>query len=217
MDFSHIRFVSSAYCFQWYDLSRKDNLPRPNLSSHPSQRTHRFFDSKGPGGISTPRSDALESDFHGGEFLEIDASDIIQYAHYGYIYSMLLVPALSTPSVSSETLATGGGDGSIKLWQLRKPHGVIEVRETAILENGDNSILSMAIKGTLLYTGRLEGDVNLWDLETRQLIQTIRASKVDILSLAVDSGFLFTGAANGRAKVCEQASFLSQADTTSDI
>ena len=114
---------------------------------------------------------------------------------------MLLAQGLSTADSGDEVLISGGGDGTVKLWQLRKSQDNVLVREAAVLESGDNSILSMALKDTLLYTGRLEGDVNVWDLDTRQLIQTIKASKVDILSLAVGSGFLFTGSANGRAKV----------------
>ena len=186
---------------QWYNFSRKNQIPRPDLSFHPSQRTHRFFDSKGPGGVSTPRSEGLEPNFNGGEILEIDISDIIQYAHYGYVYCMLLTQGLSMADSNDEVLITGGGDGTIKLWRLiRSPNNVV-VHEVAVLENGDNSVLSMALNDTLLYTGRLEGDVNVWDLDTRQLIQTIRASKVDILSLAVGPGFVFAGSANGRAKV----------------
>lgn len=115
---------------------------------------------------------------------------------------MLLAQGLSSVDSKDETLISGGGDGTVKLWQLSKHQGDVEIRSLATLESGDGSVLSMTLKDTLLYTGRLEGDVNVWDLDTRQLIQTIRASKVDILSLAVGAGFLFTGSANGRAKVC---------------
>ena len=149
---------------------------------------------------------------NGGEILEIAASDIIQYAHYGYVYCMLLAKGLSAADSNDETLISGGGDGSVKLWQLSKQHDTVSMHEFASLESGDNSVLCMAIRGTLLYTGRLEGDVNVWDLETRQLVQTIRASKVDILSLAVGSGHLFTGSANGQAKVCQKFIYHASAD-----
>lgn len=206
-----------SYVPQWYDFSRKNQKPRPNFSSHPSQRTHKFFDSKGPGGSSTPRSEALEPSFHDGEILEIGASDIIQYAHYGYVYCMLLTQSLSIADSNDEILISGGGDGTIKLWRLAKSGGSVSVQELAILESGDGSVLSLALKDTLLYSGRLEGDVNVWDLDTRQLIQTIRVSNVDILSLAVGSGLLFTGSANGRAKVCPSIGCPTYANRSEDV
>ena len=132
---------------------------------------------------------------------EIPNLNIIQYAHYGYVYCMLLLGATTSPSDFGETLVSGGGDGTIKLWALSKPKGEILIRELAVMDNGDSSILSMAINETLLYAGRLEGEVNVWDLDTRQLIQTIKAFNVDVLSLAVRPGFLFTGGADGRIKV----------------
>ena len=115
---------------------------------------------------------------------------------------MLLTGDVPRADSQGQMLITGGGDGVVKLWQLGiSLQRVVQVQQRATLESGDNSILSMALKDTLLYTGRLEGDVNVWDLDTRQLIQTIRTSKVDVLCLSVGYGYLFVGIANGRVKV----------------
>ena len=186
---------------QWYDLSEKDSKPRPDITAHPSYRNHRFFDSKGPTGISTPRAaSALELRASGGENLEIDKDQIIQYAHYGYVYCTLLAKGLSASRHSSETLISGGGDGVIKLWALDPDDGAI-LADPVCLENGDESILTFALDGTLLYSGRLEGDINVWDLDTRQLIRRIRAHTDDVLTLAVGHDLIFFGSAGGTAKV----------------
>ena len=113
---------------------------------------------------------------------------------------MLLSTGLDPDNADAETLVSGGGDGIVKLWSLDSDEGGT-LTEDISLENGDASILSMAIDGTVLYTGRLEGDVNVWDLDTRQLIRTVKAHNADILALAVGYSLLFSGGSNGNAKV----------------
>ena len=142
---------------------------------------------------------------HGGQILEIDKSHIIQYAHYGYVYCMTLCKGLGQ-ELEQETLVTGGGDGTVKLWKLSKRHDAM-VEQIGVLEMGDMSILSMAINNTVLYTGRLEGEVNVWDLETRQPIQTFKAHSTDVLTLSIGNGLIFTGGADGHAKVRSPCKF----------
>lgn len=186
---------------QWYNLSQKDARPLPDPTSHPLYRNHRFFDSKGPTGVSTPRPpSACELSNVASQNLEIDKDHIVQYAHYGYVYCMLLARGLASEHQDRETLISGGGDGIIKLWSLdHSAQGAIS--EPMSLDNGDNSILALALDGTLLYSGRLEGDVNVWDLDTHQLIRSIKAQDADILTLAVGHGLIFCGTSNGEAKV----------------
>ena len=139
----------------------------------------------------------------GGRDLEIDKEHLIQYAHYGYVYCMLLARGLSDdPEV--ETLMTGGGDGTIKLWCIGND-GDKSPTKPCLLENGDNSVLTMALDGLVLYSGRLEGNVDVWDLDTRQLIRTVKVHSADVLTLAVGHGLIFSGAANGVAKVSSQS------------
>ncbi len=180
---------------------QKDLRPPPNPTSHPSHRNHRFFDSKGPGGLSTPRpAYSGEIRAQGGQLLEIDKEDIVQYAHYGYVYCMLLARGLSRDNAEAEILISGGGDGTINLWHLDRVAGGA-ITEPHSLENGDNSVLTMTLDGTFLYSGRLDGDVNVWDLDTRQLIRSVKAHSADVLTLAVSGNFIFSGGANGYAKV----------------
>jgi di- and tripeptidase len=132
--------------------------------------------------------------------LETDKENIVQYAHYGYVYCMLLAKGLTQGDRDEEVLISGGGDGTIKLWQLGK-ESHSGITELATLEIGDTSVLSMAMDGILLYSGRLEGDINVWDLDARQLIQTVKAYNSDILTIAVGYGMVFTGGADSHAKV----------------
>ena len=113
---------------------------------------------------------------------------------------MLLSKGLDAGDADAETLISGGGDGFVKLWSLDSDKGGALIEDTS-LENGDESIISMVLDGTVLYTGRLEGDVNVWDLDTRQLIRIVKAHNADVLALAVGYGLFFSGGSNGNAKV----------------
>lgn len=111
---------------------------------------------------------------------------------------MIMARSLNVGETGKETLISGGGDGTIKIWEL----GEDGVEELRALENGDNSILTMALDGTFLYCGRLEGDVNVWDLDTFQLVRRVRAyDNEDVLTLAIGHECFFTGGADGWAKV----------------
>jgi len=117
---------------------------------------------------------------------------------------MLLAKGQTSGLQREETLITGGGDGVIKLWRLdEKDCG--SVQEVGQLEDGRDegqSVLTIAIDGTFLYSGRVDGEINAWDLETRQLVRLIKAHDDDILTIAVGRGFLFSAAVDGMAKVC---------------
>ena len=113
---------------------------------------------------------------------------------------MLLAKGLSIGKVDGETLISGGGDGAVKLWRL-DAEADNAITQLATLENGDNSILTIALDGTFLYSGRLDGDVDVWDLDTCQLIRRVKAHTTDVLTLAVGHGLIFSGAAGGYVKV----------------
>ena len=186
----------NANVWQWYDLSQKDIRPDPDIALHPSLRNHRFFDSKGPGGATTPRPSTVEEN-HVKDCLDIDKSHIIHFAHFGYVYCMILT---TNDNTDCETLISGGGDGTIKLWSIdSKSNGALA--NPVSLENGDDSILALALEGTILYSGRLGGEINVWDLDTRQLIQRVKLDDADILTLSVGHGLIFSGGANGIARV----------------
>ncbi|KAI9702929.1 MAG: hypothetical protein M1836_008143 [Candelina mexicana] len=200
--------LQTVYCgaqntsIQWYDLKQKDTRPAPDPKAHPSYRYNRFFDSKGPGGVSTPRpvSSNGVSQTHGGRDLEIDKEYIKQYAHYGYVYCMLLSNGLLKNGPDDEVLISGGGDGTIKLWSLDADNvgALLELDE--LPGDGNKSVLTMALDGTFLYSGLLEGEVNVWDLDTRQQVRSVKAHLDDVLSISVGGGFIFSAGATGNAK-----------------
>ncbi|KAF2009706.1 glutathione degradosome [Aaosphaeria arxii CBS 175.79] len=194
---------------QWYDLKEKDSRPRPALTSHPSERVDRFFDSAGPGGVRTPRPTGAENklrDAVGGQNLEIDKQDVCTFAHYGYVYCMLLGQKILPDSPAEEVLVSGGGDGRIQLWRIDPSSGGA-ISKIYTLEDGreeGESILSLAREGSFLYSGRLDGEVNVWDLETRQLVRNLKASTGDVLSLTFGGGLLFAGGIEGTVQKFNQ-------------
>lgn len=186
---------------QWYDLSTRDSKPPPDPASHPSHRNHRFFDSKDRAGRATPRPQSVAEDRPvGGRQLQIEQDNIEQFAHYGYVYCMLLAHELNTPKHFGEVLISGGGDGSIKLW-AQNPRKEGAVHELHVLENGDASVLTLALYDSLLYSGKLEGTVDIWDLETCQIVRRLRAYTEDVLTLAIGFDLIFAGGSQGNAKV----------------
>lgn len=191
---------------KWYDLKEKDLRPKPNPASHPSERKNRFFDSTGPGGVQTPKPPGTENilkDAVGGQYLEIDRHDIQQFAHYGYVYCMLLGKGILPEAPTEEVLVSGGGDGRIVLWRIHANEGGA-ISSICTLEDGreeGESILSLARDGTFLYSGRFDGEVNVWDLETRQLVRNLKADTGDVLSLSLGGGFLFAGGISGVVQV----------------
>lgn len=125
---------------QWYSfkesahktvppLSAEEN-PASGTSTPNNRKAHKFFDSypqyerkaadiyanNGVGrirGRASPESD--HSDLITGECLSIPASNVIDSAHYGYIYCMVMLPERD----GIIQLATGSGDETVK---VRRTH-----------------------------------------------------------------------------------------------
>jgi di- and tripeptidase len=187
---------------QWCSLKDSSTRPRPNPESHPDRRNHRFFDSVQHGGTSSPRPTPSRSAVNDGEVVEIDKAHMKHYAHFGYVYCMLLVRGVTRLVESDEdVLISGGGDGTIKIWKLA--HGNQVIKELACLGEDDaESVLSMAVDGSFLYSSKLEGVVELWDLDTKQKLRVIKAHKGDVMTLQMGWGFLWSAGSTGFARVC---------------
>jgi di- and tripeptidase len=124
---------------QWYDF--RDPVPKISPSSSfvellasgtstPNPRkAHKFFDSypqyerkaadifanNGVGrirGRTSPESDL--SDGSAGEYLDISATNVLDSAHYGYIYCMTIL----SEREGVIQLATGSGDETVKVFWL---------------------------------------------------------------------------------------------------
>jgi len=103
----------------------------------------------------------------------------------------------------------GGGDGAVKLWSLHSKHAQTlspfsdassDLKYMQTLSASDDGILTMTHIESLLYTGCISGTVNLWDLDTLQLIRSVKAHQTDVLSLSGVGGFAFSGSASGFLK-----------------
>lgn len=161
-----------------------DSVPKDDPSSLPSQRFDKFFDSTGPTGDVHPSShkkvDKVKS-----RLIEIPSSNIIPYAHNGFVYAM---------EIHENMLLTGGGDGLVKIWDLSNG-----VKLMKTLDN-DESVLSLARNESFLYCGLSDGLLKIWDLNTYQQIRCLRSEGGDILALAATNSCIYKGSSDGVIK-----------------
>lgn len=200
---------------QWVKLGDPSSKVSPDSQSHPDRRSHRFFDSKAVGGGATPRRNEERWALipRAQSVLEIDSGSIRHFAHNGYVYCMLMAKGPTVEvDADDDVLISGGGDGTIKLWNLTgsrtngrdhmgdNPPGGIEEILTLGADDAE-SVLSLALDGSFLYAGKLDGIVELWDLDTTQRLRVIKAHGGDVMSLQMGWGCLWAGSTNGWASV----------------
>lgn len=187
---------------QWCSLKDSATRPTPNPERHPDRRNHRFFDSVAAGGTSTPRQVPTRAAMGEGDTLEIDKAHMMHYAHFGYVYCMLLVRGGNRGvDFEEDMLISGGGDGTIKLWQLDQDPGKGITELACLGEDDAESVLSLAVDGSFLYASKLEGIIELWDLDTKQKLRVIKAHKGDVLTLQMGWGYLWSAGSTGYARV----------------
>lgn len=115
---------------------------------------------------------------------------------------MIIVQGLIESAPSEEVLLTGSGDGSVKLWRLTHEKNGAPIPWFE-LENGDDAVLSLAIEGSLLYCGLAGGALNIWNLDSRQLVKQITEHQGDLWALDIMDGVAIAGDAEGVIKVRE--------------
>lgn len=113
---------------------------------------------------------------------------------------MIIVQGLVESATSEEVLLTGSGDGSVKLWRLTHENNEAPIPWFE-LENGDDAVLSLAIEGSLLYCGLAGGALNIWNLDSRQLVKQITEHQGDLWALDIMDGIAIAGDAEGVIKV----------------
>lgn len=184
--------------------------------STPTRKVHKFFDSypqythkpadrfaNNFGSLSPP---SLERDTSANPALAFDipASNVIDSAHYGYVYCMAIIPSsrTDTDDIHSESgryhqLLTGSGDETVKLWNCMSSGPKL----LHTFECSHGAVLSLAVRSDTVFAGCQDGYVKVFDLETKTLVRTIIVQEnVDILSLSMMHSDLFTCSANGQVQ-----------------
>lgn len=199
--FQMIYLGSQNTSIQWCSLKDTETRSPPNPNNHPDRRNHRFFDSVAAGGTSTPRSPSTRREVGDGALLEINKSHMLQYAHFGYVYCMLVVNRKAPPLESdNDFLISGGGDGTIKIWELSHDQDK-GIKEIACLGTDNaESVLSIALDDSYLYSSKLEGVVEIWDLDTQQKVRVTKTHDGHITTLQIGWGFIFSASSTGFAR-----------------
>ncbi|KAI5840366.1 hypothetical protein BZA05DRAFT_414086, partial [Tricharina praecox] len=174
---------------QWIDLRGAGAAGAKSVSgeAHPSKRVHRFFDSKGPGGRCTPRPDeeedeaedpAAEEGARGKTLLEIEPANIVQYAHFGYVYCMQVLPAAQIGLGAGIRCYTGLTDGEIHIWDLDTCQKVRSVQAHC------DDVLTLAVKGECIFSGSASGFTRKWNMRF-ECVSRWRAHEGLVLASAV--------------------------------
>ncbi|GAA6060784.1 hypothetical protein JCM10212_005433 [Sporobolomyces blumeae] len=120
--------------------------------------------------------------------LQFDEDCIHPFAHYGYVYCLLLAR-----SNERTVLVSGSGDEQIKLWET----GQHVLKEVATLESESDAVLALAARDNTLFAGHQGGVIKIWDLDTLTCVRTLHPHSDDILSLTVLNDHLYSGSSNG--------------------
>lgn len=189
-------FGTQNASIQWIKLYEREsyNVTR-DPRGLPSLRFDKFFDSKGPGEKLSAQQSAIKKEHikkcNNGEYpvalLEVPPTNVVQYAHYGYVYSILVADL-----GDKEVLISGGGDGTVKVWGLESSDG--NLSEIKSFEtDGTIGVLNLAYSDMFLYCGQYAGIVTMIDLATYQIIRVDKSGSEDIMCLAVNGDCLFKG------------------------
>ncbi|KAJ7857773.1 hypothetical protein B0H13DRAFT_2077001 [Mycena leptocephala] len=162
-------FASGAQIFDSYpqyerkpaDIHANNNAPSRDISPHSDR-----------GNVPPPRA-----------YLNIPVENVIDSAHFGYIYCMALL----------QDGEAGIGDEFVKIWECSGMP-----TELHAFECNNGAIYSLVVKDETVYAGCQDGSVKVLDLETKTLVRTIIVQEgIDVLSMSMANSDLYTCSANG--------------------
>ena len=87
----------------------------------------------------------------------------------------------------------------VKLWDIRNPKEIIEVATLPFNEEGRVNSWACAVDispdGKLIATGYANGTINVWNLQTKQLVKTLKTSlhSMDFLKFSPNNKYLVSG------------------------
>lgn len=103
-----------------------------------------------------------------------------------------------------EILVSGGGDGSIKIWEIDSETSAIKPENSKTLSSGDSGVLCMATRDQFLYCGLTDGEISIWDLDGQALIRSIKGHQDDVLTMTVRDNCIWSGGASGYVRKWSQ-------------
>ncbi|KAH9924603.1 Zn-dependent exopeptidase [Epithele typhae] len=140
--------------------------------------------------------------------LHVPQENVIDSAHYGYVYCMAHLPGnhegsddppYPGPGKRRLQLLTGSGDSTVKQWKLADDKFRPSPPELIYSFDCDaGAVLTLVLRGDTVYAGCQDGLVKVWDLETHTLVRTLLVvENADILSMSLLHSDLYVCSANG--------------------
>ncbi|KAI9305332.1 hypothetical protein BJ944DRAFT_161937, partial [Cunninghamella echinulata] len=190
-------FGSQNTSIQWYDFADPQthgattDVPLVSVSLRSSQKS-KFFDN------DSDALDDVDSDLDDDVIkCVIREKNVCMNAHDGYVYCLL--HSTDVPNTTGEVIISGSGDGDVKIWSI--VDGGLKHLKT-LGGNSDKGVLSLALSTDgYLYCGVQGGDVQIWDLETYQMIRSVMAHSDDVLAVSLQGPGLISASADGSVKV----------------
>ncbi|KAG2340128.1 Zn-dependent exopeptidase [Suillus weaverae] len=194
-----------------FQLDRRAEEQCGSGTSTPTRKVHKFFDSypqytHRPADLQANNLSMSPLTSQGAfvgtsSLINISATNVIDSAHFGYIYCMALLPStregtghLAQKPGQNYYLVTGSGDETVKIWRCNQSG--LNMMHSFDCQHG--AVLSIVASGETIYAGCQDGHVKVLDFETRTLVRSIIVQEnVDVLSLSIMHSDLYTCSANG--------------------
>ncbi|KAI9269351.1 hypothetical protein BY458DRAFT_187021 [Sporodiniella umbellata] len=198
-------FGSQNTSIQWYSFADPQThgcaMDIPNVPLSPRKKkgnTFNFFDLKEhPGYEDEQLQELLDKDVIKCVIRE---KNVYSNAHDGYVYCLL--HAKDIPNVEGEALISGSGDGDVKIWLIKAE---TLQHERTLKGNSDKGVLCLALSDDgYLFCGVQGGDVQIWDLETHQMIRSVMAHTDDVLAITIKGSGFVSASADGSIRLWDE-------------
>jgi WD40 repeat protein len=119
------------------------------------------------------------------------------------------VKSLSFSPTDSHLIALGGNDGTLRLRNIETQIEVVLDGHRGIKHQGSITSVGFSPDGKILISGGSDGILRLWDMQTHEVITTLRANQVGISSIEFSrDGKILATASNGVIKSWDFQSLL---------